>query len=162
MLLSGLCFQSSSPAYASENPASLPSLPSIASFCNPSPPSFPTQPNPTQTPPSHPTPLAHCLTQSRIKIPSSPTRAINSTRLSQTLHAPLAPAVSAPTFGTSTSSSTYFPYAVHVCPSHRPVPKCTPEKYVVALARGGSEGESAMCCVVRACWDVMACRLQSS
>lgn len=89
---------------------------------------------------------------------------MNSTLLSQTLHAPLAPAVSAPTPGTSTSSSTYFPYAVHVCPAHRPVPKCTPEKYVVAEARvgGSEEGASAMCCVVRACWEVMACRLQSS
>lgn len=82
------------------------------------------------------------INQSRSKIPSSPTLAINSTLLFFTLHSPLAPArgtafspspsgsTPAPSEanGSSTSSSMYFPYAVQVCPSHLPLPKCTPEK----------------------------------
>ena len=66
-----------------------------------------------------------------LKIPSSPILAMNSTFLFFTLHSPLAPAntlSSSPDGGNNTSSSIYFPYAVHVCPAHSSLPKCTPEK----------------------------------
>lgn len=50
---------------------------------------------------------------------------------------------------------------MHVWPSHSSLPKCTPEKYVVACAVA-PEAEMVIDWVVRACWDVIAWRLRDS
>jgi len=83
--------------------------------------------------------------------PSSPTRPKNVTCLLVIRHWLISS--SFPPAPMSTKSSTYFPYAMTCLPCQRPWPKCTPVKYVVALAETGIclTAVTWMCCVVSAC-----------